>query len=98
MRQIAPKQPLFSLEGKGWSRKDGSINSSRELVLSISTSWSDLSVSSLGVKLHKLGEIELRLLKNLDLLDEDVLKWEDLGALLSDGLANGIVCTRKKYN
>lgn len=37
-----------------------------------------------SVKLHQLGEIELGLLKDLDLLDEHVLKWEDLRALLSD--------------
>ena len=98
MRQIASKQSLFSWEGIKRSRKNSSINSSRELVLSFTTSWSDLSVSSLTVKLHKLREIELRLLKDLDLLDEDVLKWEDLGALLSDSLANGVVCARKKYN
>ena len=36
------------------------------------------------VKLHKLGKIELGLLEDLDLLDEDVLEGEDLGALLGD--------------
>ena len=46
---------------------------------------------SLGlVQLHQLGEIELGLLKDLDLLDEDVLKGEDLGADLGDLLGNGV--------
>ena len=40
------------------------------------------------VELHELGQIELGLLENLDLLDADVLKREDLRALLSDVLGN----------
>ena len=50
----------------------------------------DLLVGVAGVKFHELGEIELGLLENLDLLDEDVLKREDLGALLGDLLGNGV--------
>ena len=53
---------------------------------------------SLGlVELHELGEIELGLLEDLDLLDEDVLKREDLGALLSDLLRNGVREAAIKY-
>ena len=48
----------------------------------------DLLVSARLVELHELGEIELRLLEDLDLLDEYVLKREDLGALLSDLLCD----------
>ena len=40
------------------------------------------------VKFHKLGEIELGLLEDLDLADEDVLKGEDLGAVLGDLLGD----------
>ena len=50
-------------------------------------SWLD-HLGLFSVKFHELGKIELRLLKNLDLLDEDVLKREDFGALLGDLLAN----------
>ena len=53
---------------------------------------SDLSLLwSVLVKLHKLGEIELGLLEDLDLSDHAavVLEWEDLcAALLLDLLAN----------
>jgi len=51
---------------------------------------SDLLLSAGLIELHELGEIELGLLEDLDLLDEDVLKGEDLGALLSDLLGNGV--------
>ena len=40
------------------------------------------------VKFHELGKIELGLLKNLNLLDENVLEREDLGTLLCDLFAN----------
>ena len=49
------------------------------------------------VELHELGEIELGLLEDLDLLDEDVLKGEDLGALFSDLLGNGVGEAAIKY-
>ena len=49
------------------------------------------------VKFHELGQIELGLLEDLDLLDEDVLKGEDLGALLSDLLGNGVGQAEIKY-
>lgn len=51
---------------------------------------SDLLLSAGLIELHELGEIELGLLEDLDLLDENVLKGEDLGALLSDLLGNGV--------
>ena len=57
----------------------------------------DLLVSARLVELHELGEIELRLLEDLDLLDEYVLKREDLGALLSDLLGNGVREAAIKY-
>ena len=57
----------------------------------------DLLVSARLVELHELGEIELRLLEDLDLLDEHVLKREDLGALLSDLLGNGVGEAAIKY-
>ena len=50
----------------------------------------DLLVSLGLVELHELGEIELGFLQDLDLLDEYVLKRENLGALLSDLLGNGV--------
>jgi hypothetical protein len=40
------------------------------------------------VEFHKLGEIELGLLEDLDLADEDVLEGEDLGAVLGDLLGD----------
>ena len=52
-----------------------------------SFSWLD-HLGLFSVKFHELGKIELRLLENLDLLDEDVLEREDFGALLGDLLAN----------
>jgi hypothetical protein len=42
------------------------------------------------VKLHQLCQIELGLLEDLDLLDEDVLEGEDLGAVLSNLLGNSV--------
>ena len=58
---------------------------------------SDLFLSAGLIELHELGEIELGLLEDLDLLDEDVLKGEDLGALLSDLLGNGVGQAAIKY-
>lgn len=49
-----------------------------------------LLVGVVLVELHKLGEIELGLLKDLDLLDEHVLEGEDLGTVLGDLLGNCI--------
>jgi len=52
-------------------------------------SWGSWLGLSLGlVELHKLGQIELWLLEDLDLADDDVLEWEDLGGSLADLLAN----------
>jgi len=42
------------------------------------------------IKLHEFGQIELRLLEYLGLVDEHVLEGEDFGALISDGLGNGV--------
>jgi len=42
------------------------------------------------IEFHELGEIELGLLEQLNLLDEDVLEWEDLSTFLLDLLANTI--------
>ena len=58
---------------------------------------SDLLLSAGLIELHELGEIELGLLEDLDLLDENVLKGEDLGALLSDLLGNGVGQAAIKY-
>ena len=49
------------------------------------------------IELHKLGEIELGLLKKLDLSNEDVLEWEDFSTLLLDFLSNRVGNT-KRYN
>lgn len=44
---------------------------------------------SLGlVELHEFGEIKLGLLEDLDLLDEDVLEWEDFLARVRDLSSN----------
>ena len=66
-----------------------------EGVLGLSSS--DLLLSAGLIELHELGEIELGLLEDLDLLDENVLKGEDLGALLSDLLGNGVGQAAIKY-
>ena len=50
------------------------------------------------VKLHKLGEIELGLFEDLDLLDEHIFEWENLGALFGDGLTNLFLHAIRKYN
>lgn len=47
-----------------------------------------LEFGSLLVKLHQLCEIELGFLYELNLLEENVLDWEDLWALLLDLFAN----------
>ena len=48
----------------------------------------DLLLGAGLVELHELGQVELGLLEDLDLLDEHVLEREDLGALLRDLLGN----------
>ena len=68
-------------------RREGSGG---ELVLRSGLGGLDLLLSVALVQLHELGKIELGLLENLDLLDADVLKREDLGALLRDFLGNGL--------
>jgi hypothetical protein len=47
-------------------------------------------INLVGVKLHELGEIELGLLENLKLLDDDILKGEDLDGFLGDLLGNRV--------
>jgi hypothetical protein len=49
-----------------------------------------------GVKLHELGQIELRLLENLGLVDKDVLEREDFVALIGDLLGDDIGEARRK--
>jgi len=48
------------------------------------------SLGLVGVEFHKLGEIELGLLEDLDLSDENVLEGEDLGAVLGDLLGHHV--------
>lgn len=57
----------------------------------------DLELGLLLVELHKLGEIELRLLEKLDLSHKDVLEGEDFTALFGDLLSNR-VGNAKRYN
>lgn len=47
------------------------------------------------IEFHELGEIELGLLEELDLLHDDVLKGEDLLALSEDSLADALGDTIK---
>jgi len=70
-----------------WRRRDGSRG---ERVDSGGVNGLGLLLGVAGVELHELGEIELGLLEDLDLLDEDVLEGEDLGAVLGDLLGNGL--------
>ena len=49
-----------------------------------------LHLDLVGVKLHQLGKIELGLLEDLQLADHNVLKREDLVALLGDLLGGGV--------
>lgn len=52
------------------------------------TGVGDVATLLLLVQLHKLGQIELGLLKDLGFVHEDVLEWVELGALLCDLLAD----------
>ena len=51
-----------------------------EQVLSLSLGWGGGYGGNLlgGIELHKLGQVELGFLKDLDLADEHVLEREDL--------------------
>lgn len=40
------------------------------------------------IELHEFGQVELRLLQYLCLVDKDVLEREDFRALISDGLGD----------
>ena len=61
-----------------------------EQVLSLRSHFSSCGWNLLfsGVEFHKLGQVELGFLKDLDFADEDIFEREDLRALLGDGLAN----------
>jgi len=65
-------------------------SSLRESVDGIGVDGLGLLLGVALVELHELGQIELGLLENLDLLDHDVLEREDLGALLRDLLDDGV--------
>jgi len=67
------------------------INSSRESISGLAGGSDSLGLSSFGlilIEFHKLGKIELGLLKDLNLSNENVLEGEDLRAVLGDLLAN----------
>jgi hypothetical protein len=67
------------------------INSSRESISGLAGGSDSLGLSSFGlilIEFHKLGKIELWLLKNLDLSNDNVFEGEDLGAVLSDLLVD----------
>jgi len=86
--QIASRGPI-QCKGASISHRNGLCYSSSCKGILWLFSLNDLLVlSSLGVELHELGKIELGLLEDLDLLDEHILKWEDLGAFLGDVFAN----------
>ena len=57
----------------------------------------DLLLGAGLVELHELGQVELGLLEDLDLLDEHVLEREDLGALFSDLVGNLVAEAAIKY-
>ena len=57
----------------------------------------DLLLGAGLVELHELGQVELGLLEDLDLLDEHVLEGEDLGALFSDLAGNLVAEAAIKY-
>jgi len=66
------------------------VSKSSDGVLGLLGSGGLDSLGLVGVELHKLGEIELGLLEDLDLLDDDVLEGEDLGAVLGDLLGDDV--------
>lgn len=70
----------FSLGGKSVGGLNFSITVSSLVYLLID--WSVL------VQLHELGEIELRLLDNLDLSDHGATEWENFVTLLLDFVSN----------
>lgn len=51
----------------------------------------DFKLGLLLVEFHELGEIELGLLKQLNLSDQDILEREDLATFLDDLLANSVL-------
>ena len=84
--RAATLRPHILMSIKGISEK----SSLGESVDGIGVDGLGLLLSVALVKLHELGQIELGLLENLDLLDHDVLEREDLGALLGDLLDDGV--------
>ena len=49
------------------------------------------------IEFHELGKIELGFLENLNFLDHDVLKWENLTAFFLNLFTNGLLNTIR-YN
>lgn len=69
------------------------------LLVSVVLGWRGWLSLRLGlVKLHKLGKIELGLLEDLDLADDDVLKWVDFAGSTADLLANIVGEAIQIYN
>jgi hypothetical protein len=76
---MIPRATLFPNESS--SREGvGGLGSSDGILLD--------SLGLVAVEFHELGKIELGLLEDLDLSDEDILKGEDLLALLGDVLGD----------
>jgi len=50
-----------------------------------------LNFWSLLIQLHEFGEIELGLLNKLDLSDQNILDWENLGTFFSDLFSNWLL-------
>jgi len=74
-------RPSFVWETRKAERAIGIYSSLfAEQVLSLSLGWGGGYGGNLlgGVELHKLGQVELGFLKDLDLADEHVLEGEDL--------------------
>jgi len=81
---LAPPRRRTAIAARGHSL------SSSERVASIGGSSDGLVLLALRVQLHKLGQVELRLLEHLCLVHKHVLEWVELGALLCDLLGDGL--------
>ena len=79
------------------SKTSNSSSLCKFVLWGLSAGWDD-PVGVGRVKLHEFGEIKLGFLKDLNLLDEDILKRENLGALLCDSLTNLVTDAKRKYN
>jgi len=74
------------LEEVLWFLSSGSFSfGTLDFLLNLLFLWSFL------IEFHELGEIELRFLEYLDLLDHDILERENLSAFLLDLLSNGLL-------